>query len=263
MPFPERKRVVYKKNPLDRVVCQLRFPPILKIDAEVPANFQERIRKEFPIFSEAAELKLEFPSAVQGAVSPEMMEKLVQPAIRNYEFASDDGTWKVNLTRSFIALTTTKYTRWEEFKSKFELPLSSFIEIYSPDYFTRVGLRYIDLVKRSVLGLADVAWDDLLQPYVIGMLSTPEVGNSIQDFESKNEIKLEDGESTARIITKLFELPESGEICFIFDSDFFSQSKINVEQAIDKLDYFNLRSSRLIQWCITGRLHDAMEPENL
>ena len=52
MPFPEVKRVIYKKNPLDRVICQLRFAPILKIDAEIPADFQEMIRADFPNYSE-------------------------------------------------------------------------------------------------------------------------------------------------------------------------------------------------------------------
>ena len=51
MPFPDAKRIIFRKNPLTEVVCQLRFPPILKIDAEVPANFQEAIRTEFEILS--------------------------------------------------------------------------------------------------------------------------------------------------------------------------------------------------------------------
>jgi len=32
MPFPEVKRVIYEHNPLDKVICQLRFPPILRIE---------------------------------------------------------------------------------------------------------------------------------------------------------------------------------------------------------------------------------------
>lgn len=61
MPFPEVKRVIYKKNPLHQVICQLRFPPILKVDAEIPSIFQEKIRGEFPNFKETTEVNMELP----------------------------------------------------------------------------------------------------------------------------------------------------------------------------------------------------------
>lgn len=50
--FPETPRVIYAKNPLFEVICQLRFPAILKIDSEIPAGFQEKLRASFPLFRE-------------------------------------------------------------------------------------------------------------------------------------------------------------------------------------------------------------------
>ena len=52
MPFPEVRRVIYKKSPLDRVICQLKFPPVLRIDADMPVEFQDCIRREFPNYDE-------------------------------------------------------------------------------------------------------------------------------------------------------------------------------------------------------------------
>ena len=66
MPFPEAERVVYRQNPLDRVVCQLKFPPILKIEREIPVEFQDRIRKDFPGFYEKREPKWTY----KGVPSP-------------------------------------------------------------------------------------------------------------------------------------------------------------------------------------------------
>ena len=68
MPFPEAKRIIYRKNPLDQVICQLRFPPILKIDAEVPAKFQDRIRGDFPNLSDSLEIKVEVPHGVKAEI---------------------------------------------------------------------------------------------------------------------------------------------------------------------------------------------------
>lgn len=263
MPFPENKRILYKKNPLDRVICQLRFPAILRIETEIPSEFQEKIRRNFPNFLEKSEVKVEMPMNVSGQVGSDFPVQLTPKASKNYEFSSENEEWTFNLTRSFIALTTSNYTRWEQFKEILSKPLQAFVDIYAPEHLPRIGLRYIDIIKRSKLGLEGVSWNELLQPYVLGMLSTDTVGKNIEGYESKNEIKLEDGTSVVRIITSLIQDAETEEICFLIDSDFFTTTKTKIDQAIDKLDYFNARGSRLIQWCITERLHTAMEPELL
>jgi uncharacterized protein (TIGR04255 family) len=53
MKFPASQRVKHIRNPLMEVICQVRFPKILRIDAEVPVNFQEEIRSEYPTLNRA------------------------------------------------------------------------------------------------------------------------------------------------------------------------------------------------------------------
>ncbi len=264
MPFPDVERVIYKKNPLTQVICQLKFPPILTIDAEIPAKFQDSIRKEFPNFTENIE-SMKFPNIVKGQIPLEILQTIQQTA-KNYEFISEDGFWRVNLTRTFIALTCDKYERWEKFKDKLENPLNAFIDIYSPAYFSRIGLRYIDVIKKFTLGLEDVNWNDLLQPYILGILGSSKVGEQVQDFQSEYEILLADQTSKVKIFTRFVKDIndiENGEICYMIDSDFYNNNKIEIDNAINKLDYFNERGTRLIQWCITKKLHQFMEPEKL
>lgn len=265
MPFPEVKRVLYEKNPLDNVICQLRFPPILKIDAELPASFQDMVRNQFPNFLESAETNVvAIHPSISGQIPPEILRQVVQASSsKNYEFSSEDGAWKINLTRTFIALTTKRYERWEEFRDKLQIPLTALEKVYSPDYLSRVGLRYIDVIKRSTLNIKDLAWDKLIRPYISGVLGSPMVGNFVKNFESKYEIGLADNESIVRIIAKFVEAKEDNEICFMIDSDFYVSKRIGLSSTIDKLNYFNLRASRLIRWCITNRLHQAMEPKEL
>src|SRR5713101_6044071 len=50
MPFPHSEREIYGRNPLEEVVCQLRFPAILEIAAEQPAKFQNKVRRQYPLF---------------------------------------------------------------------------------------------------------------------------------------------------------------------------------------------------------------------
>ena len=43
------KRYIYKKNPLVEVILQLRFPKILSLNSIEPAEYQDKIRSQFPI----------------------------------------------------------------------------------------------------------------------------------------------------------------------------------------------------------------------
>src|SRR5256885_3722562 len=56
--FPDSPRVIYGKAPLTAVICQLRFPPILRIESTVPADFQERVRTQFPLLDRPVQIGL-------------------------------------------------------------------------------------------------------------------------------------------------------------------------------------------------------------
>jgi uncharacterized protein (TIGR04255 family) len=260
MPFPEVEKVIFQKNLLDQVICQLRFPPILKVDAEIPAQFQERIRMDFPNFLEQGEVVVEGPPGLKP-IPPEILRNIIQSSgNKNYEFSSEDGAWKVNLTRTFIALSTNKYERWSRFKEKLAIPLAALAEIYQPTYFSRIGLRYIDVIRRSSLNLDGVDWSELLQPYILGILTNPQMRQSVLTFESKYEMRLDDGESSVRVVTSFVQPANGSEICYKIDSDFHNDAKNDADSAMRKLDYFNICAFRLIRWCMTDRLEQAMEP---
>jgi len=263
MPFPDAPRVIYRKNPLDRVICQVRFPPILRIDTQIPADFQDAIRGEFPGFCEKEELAFPLPLRAQKEISTEVLHQMAPTETKNYEFSSEDGNWVVNLTRTFLALTARRYIRRQEFKERLKTPFEALTRIYEPACFSRIGLRYVDIIRRSDLGMKDVPWTELLQPHVLGLLSSPHeaVKTSIRAFEAKCELQLEDGSSMARIVTALVEAQDNKEECFMIDTDFYTTQKTPISEVQNKLDYFHVRGSRLIRWFIKDKLHNAMEPE--
>ncbi len=264
MPFPDKKRIIYNKNPLDQVVCQLRFPPILKIDTEIPVKFQDKIRKDFPHYMDMIEGQVEFSPKVKVGISSEVSDQMLPlPGYKNHEFKSEDEQWKINLTRNFIALSTKNYTRWEDFKGTLKLMLDTFSSVYSPSFFTRTGLRYIDVIKRSKLKLDRVGWKELLNPHILGLLGSSDISSNVNDFESKYEISLEDEKSVVRLLSKFVKDTNDNEICYMIDSDFFNTIKIKPEAVFELLDFFNVSGSRLIQWLITEKLHNAMGPKQL
>ena len=46
--FPPVEEVQLRRSPLREVICQVRFPPLLRIVNGYPVDFQERIRQHFP-----------------------------------------------------------------------------------------------------------------------------------------------------------------------------------------------------------------------
>ena len=119
--FSQEERCIYGRNMLLEVICQLRFPDILKIEAQEPYAFQDAIRGEYPQYAKKVEQLP--PQPVGGKLQP-------QGTVNNYQFISADGHWKVSLTKNFIALSTNAYTRWEEFAKRLDRILAAFIQAY-------------------------------------------------------------------------------------------------------------------------------------
>lgn len=263
MPFPEVRRVIYRNNPLIRVICQYRFTPILKIDSEIPADFQEKIRDVFPLYFERTVNRQELVSEPKSGMSPDFINLMSKSSsLKNHEFVSPDGILKVNLTRTYIALSTSKYVKWEDFYSLFSHIIKEFMGIYNPPFFTRIGLRYTDVFNRTNLGIPDLAWDKLIKPMFLGILSSP-ISTNIENFESVYEIALADSLSKVRIVNSFLIHQPSLEKCFMVDSDFYTPKRMNFEDSNQKLDFLHKRATRLIRWIITDELHSIMIPENI
>ena len=178
----------------------------------------------------------------------------------SYEFLSADEAWTVSLTKEFLALTANHYERWEIFKDNLRLPRESLSEIYQPAFFSRIGLRYRNVIKRSVLGLDDADWSQLLQPPILGELAEPEVAPQIKQTRRDLILELEDI-GQVRIRHGMVKIHGSDELVYVIDADYFTEQRTEVSDAITTLDRFNRESGRLFRWCITERLHDAMEPQ--
>src|SRR5262249_12560790 len=136
-----------------------------------------------------------------------------------HEFASRDERWKLSITRDFIALTCRSYERWEDFKENLRAPLDALQALYSPAFFTRIGLRYRDVIRRSILALDQVGWSELLQPWVAGELASPEIAADTEHCARELVIRLVDGRSHLRVHHGLAVDDTTQEQCYVIDAD--------------------------------------------
>ena len=168
--FSQSERCIYRNNPLAEVICQLRFPEILIIGANPPAEFQEEIRADYPRYT----ARKESPAPrITGAPGHFALDK--QPETINYQFVSEDGIWRINMTSRFISLSCSRYTCWEDFAGKLDKPLAAFIKVYKPAYFERIGLRYMNFISRRDLDLEGMPFNELISPIYLGPLADEEL----------------------------------------------------------------------------------------
>ena len=254
MLFSDRPRVLYGSPPAREVICQLRFPTILSINNVEPADFQESIRETFPQY-----IRRQDAPPVPGGQPP-------QP-VTNYHFLSADGRWKLNLTRDFIALSTLTYPGWEEFAHHLDKPLASFIKIYQPAYFQRVGLRYVNILSRSRLGLEDFDWAELIAPAYTAPIR--ESGLAEENFlscacdltmklDSSCQAKIHAG--PGRIKAQAPGVPQDPEVKYILDMDLSMGGNVPCTLSAGGLETLHGHATRIFEGALTDALRQAMDP---
>ncbi len=257
--FSTEPRYIYSANQLADVICQLRFPEILSIAANLPVDFQDAIRDAYPNYS----AKLETPAPkLTGAPGNFTLEN--QPGIKNYQFTSQDGEWRINLTSRFISLTCSKYSCWEEFAKRLDQLLAAFIRVYKPAFFERVGLRYVNLISRQALGL-DIPFSELFQPQYLGILADPEIQEQQTNQVSMDAEFAIRGGCRAKIHAGPGVVTRNGkrdqEIKFIFDQDLFMTGNVPVNYSAGALETLHTQAYSIFRGAITDQLHDALQPE--
>lgn len=260
--FSQEKRCLYRKNPLSNVICQLRFPEILTIGANLPVQFQEAIRAEYPLYTARKETP-----APKITGTPGNMRLENQPEAINYQFASADGVWRVNLTSKFISLACSKYTCWEDFAKKLDKPLAAFIQIYKPAYFERVGLRYVNLISRKQLDLTATPYRDLFNPCWLGPLGEEDILETAAircgvdtevSIRGGCRVKIHSGPVLLKQGAKTDPEPK-----FAFDQDLYMTGNIPISYSAGTLETLHSQAYSIFRGAITHALHDAMEPERI
>ncbi len=260
--FSQEPRCIYRQNQIGEVICQLRFPEILTIGVNVPAAFQEMIRNEYPQYTAKKESPAPKLTGVPGNFAVEN-----QPATINYQFTSEDGAWRVNLTSKFISLSCSRYTSWEDFASRLDKPLAAFIKVYKPAYFERVGLRYLNFISRKELELDGVPFSQLMSPCYLGPLAEVDVSENASsrctvdaEFGIRGgcRVKIHAGPGLVKRNGK-----EDQEVKFIFDQDLYLPGKVPVNLSAGALQTLHSQAFSIFRGAISDTLHDAMRPENI
>ncbi|WP_237457539.1 TIGR04255 family protein [Pseudomaricurvus sp. HS19] len=254
MPFPKCERVIYGKNPLVEVTCQINFKPTGDpIRADQALKIHSLISSDFPQFNIAKKVVVEIQAPNNQVVSTE------EPT---YEFSTLDGHTKVVLLQGSVAIVTSQYKNWEIFSSSLSTFLDKgFFSVLSMGAVERIGLRYKDVIQRTDLGLEDRPWSELLNPYISSIYEDGNViANNVVGAQTTLNIKLGESEGMLTMIHGLVKNNATQEQCFLIDGDFFYEGAVEYGAVNGFLDKFHDSARNMFRWCISDVVHRSLQP---
>ena len=260
MRFPVQERKEYTNNTLFEVVFQARFPQIVKISTEEPANFQDIIRRHG--FPETSFGTADLPSNI-----PEPIRRLIKSE-KDYNFLSEDGNWRATITKDFIALSCMNYKKYTEFKERLETILKVFHDQYEPSYYSRIGFRYQNICNAHMLHGFSGDVSSFIPEHIAPELKQ-EIGEDLTLFEKKmqftdpaEEIDANLHYAYGKFSGKFGKINVNEEKSYIIDIDCFSKRReTDVNTVISRTQLFNERIRNIFQWSITDDLCNAMGPK--
>lgn len=263
--FPETPRAEYENNPLEEVICQIKFPSILKIGTTRPADFQDQIRHLFPIYEEQSDGGMPIPAELRGMLGDSGLENLLPPQTqRHYRFSTDDELRSVALQTDFIALSSKNYKNWVDFREQLELVEHEFRSLYRPSFYSRIGLRYRNVITRTPLGLEECPWGSLFRSELAGLLGNSDVSPQVTQAVTATHIMVTGIEGAQlRLQYGLPTQPEQVPLdTYVIDTDIFVEQKVVPDDIFTFLNEFNKLAGNIFRWAITPTLHDALEPRS-
>lgn len=238
--FPAKSEIALARSPLAEVVCQVRFPIILKISQETPVEFQEQIRSRFPELSLERGLHLRAPTIGRQ----EDIAADIQPVV--YRFSSADDLTTLSLAADFFAVTTTGYTHWRDFKHELDFAHQMVERVYQPARATRIGLRYINrLTLENTQTASALELIELLNPDLTATLRT-DLFNTISGVA--HQMTFSDG--TVRLNLRVVYRIENDDPEIFLDLDAFEAGKLELASLMQRVEEFHTAIHDAFRWCL-------------
>jgi len=238
--FPKREDVRLGRAPLAEVICQVRFPPVLRIADEHPVAFQERIRTQFPQLDVEQRVMI-LRMAPLGTEPPS-----AKPEPRVFRFRSSEGNTVVSLAANFYALSTTSYTHWADFLNLLKLVNQAACDVYDLPYAVRVGLRYINRLTFGNTGTSSATelWE-ILRPELT-LLLRDNCWDEPLEMASQLMLTADEGER----LTLRSGFKGGEEPVFLLDFDYFAEDNISLESLPALCSRYHDAIYNAFRWCI-------------
>lgn len=249
--FPAVEDIHLANAPVREVICQVRFPTILRIAKEEPAEFQEHVRDRFPLLEADRRVVIETEGMKPGG------QAKFAPSV--FRFHNQSRTRTVSLAPDFYALSFTDYEGWTGFASSLADIAKAVQEVYAVPYATRIGLRYINALDRTLGDFADFGDVlDLLRSELTVMLRTDVI---LSPESAMHRIQVPaDGDR----FTFHYGLVHEGappEPRFMLDFDHYAEGELSLDDLLSRCEAYHRQIYSAFRWCIAEDRLEMFQPE--
>jgi uncharacterized protein (TIGR04255 family) len=269
--YLDEEREVYPNAQLQLVAAEVRYPfsPRLGSD-DALSFFVESLGDVLPIAEPIHEQTI--------ILAPE-----AQPDVKGrsaFRLASRDRTTAATLTANRVALETTDYQRYGEFRRLLLKLLEALDRFSKPAGVERMGLRYIDEIRVPGVESVDArGWERYVDRALVAPTELaagalpgmrPRTWNGVLQFETIDEqatLVLRYGALEGHVVDpsgplRLKRRPGQGTF-FLFDIDSFWNAEeviadFDVKSLMTKSDQLHRPISSVFERCITDRLRDEV-----
>jgi len=242
--LPDAERKQFNKNYLRSVVVEFKFPTLLEIAEKLPVDLQKEAREFFPHYNKAHVANLT-PHGSDHEIT--------------HDFASKSKKELVRLSQNSLSVTFSNYNSYEAFKEIVINVLSIFVPHLETNFFTRVGLRYINNIDTPNIRGEVSEW---INRSLVAYIADGVIG-SIRD------LKMEVGgeiDQNSKFHFRCGLVPKPGGIepestdkaTFLLDFDYYTED-VETGKVQDLMDYYHDINFKFFWWTLGEKARKELE----
>lgn len=235
--MPQVQPVRYRRNIIHKAVCELKFPTLYGLEREKPpVALANALRKLYPQHSILDGVNVGPTGVAQNFA---------------YLFADKKNRTQVVFRASSLALETTNYQTFEEFIDRLLTVVELAKAVIDADFFTRVGLRYINKLPFEQATIADWVNPQLVSALAGGLFGVPD------EFNGRIAGRTENGGFS--FSHGIGQNADTNKLDYLLDFDFWQE---DVALADTKVVVTGLHDEehRMFHWSLGTAAFDYMGP---
>ncbi|MEX5629029.1 TIGR04255 family protein [Pseudomonas marginalis] len=234
----------FKRNFLKQAVCELRFPTLIELgEQRPPSSFVKALRKDYPILEMNNEFTLGLGSTNAGSSNIHI-------------FRSAKSNWNISLKENAITIETTTYSGFGNLRERVLQVIDAAGKIIDSDFFTRIGLRYINILKNP---------DEEITDWVNPLLTSPITSKQfigINDFGGRMQLLAEDGGCLFNHGIQINHGNQEQPVrpSYLIDIDTY-RSEVLVSDTLDAIDVMHRQAFDIFDWSITEKAREFLSTD--